>query len=120
MFGNFSRSDTFLPGKYYSIIDTICIWNHLQSCHLQKQPSRNVLKKRCTENTQQIYRRTPMPKRGFSKVACNFIEITLRHRCSPVNLLHICRTSFSKNTSGRLHSASYQLRKNRLKKILVT
>ena len=25
-----------------------------------------------------------------------------RHRCSPVNLLHIFRTSFPKNTSGRL------------------
>ena len=32
----------------------------------------------------------------------NFIEITLRHVCSPVNLLHIFRTPFSKNTSGRI------------------
>ena len=31
-----------------------------------------------------------------------FIEITLQHRCSPVNLLHIFRTSFLKNTSRRL------------------
>ena len=30
---------------------------------------------------------------------CNFIEITLRHGCSPVNLLHILRKSFLKNTS---------------------
>ena len=29
----------------------------------------------------------------------NFIEITLRHGCSPVNLLHIFRTPFLKNTS---------------------
>ena len=36
------------------------------------------------------------------KLLCNFIEITLRHGCSPVNLLHIFRTPFSKNTSGRL------------------
>ena len=37
------------------------------------------------------------------KWLCYFIEITLRHRCSPVNLLHICRTPFPKNTSsGRL------------------
>ena len=28
---------------------------------LQKQPSRSVLRKRCSENMQQIYRRTPMP-----------------------------------------------------------
>ena len=36
------------------------------------------------------------------KLQSNFIEITLRHRCSPVKLQHIFRTSFSKNTSGRL------------------
>ena len=33
------------------------------------------------------------------KLICNFIEIALRHGCSPVNLLHIFRTSFPKNTS---------------------
>ena len=32
----------------------------------------------------------------------NFIEIALRHGCSPVHLLHIFRTPFPKNTSGRL------------------
>ena len=32
----------------------------------------------------------------------NFIEITLRHGSSPVYLLHIFRTPFSKNTSGPL------------------
>ena len=56
----------------------------------------------------------------FLKLISNFIEITLRHGCSPVNLLHIFRTSFLKNTSGRLilrvdciifllEEASYQL-----------
>ena len=30
------------------------------------------------------------------------MEIALRDRCYPVNLLHIFRTSFHKNTSGRL------------------
>ena len=33
---------------------------------------------------------------------CNFIEIALQHGCSPVDLLHIFRTLFLKNTSGRL------------------
>ena len=32
----------------------------------------------------------------------NFIEITLEHGCSPVNLLHIFRIPSLKNTSGRL------------------
>ena len=35
----------------------------------QKPPSRRVLSKRCSENMQQIYRRTPMPKCDFNKVA---------------------------------------------------
>ena len=41
-----------------------------------------------------------MPKCDFNKVT--FIEITLRHGCPPVNLLHISRTPFLKNTSGWL------------------
>ena len=36
------------------------------------------------------------------KMQSNFIEITLRHGCSPVNLLHVFRAPFSKNTSGWL------------------
>ena len=36
------------------------------------------------------------------KLQSNLIEITLRHGCSPVNLLHIFRTPFPKNTSGWL------------------
>ena len=36
------------------------------------------------------------------KLQNNFIEITLWHACSPVNLLHYFRTPFNKKTSGRL------------------
>ena len=42
-----------------------------------------------------------MPKCHFNKVS-NFIEIALCHGCSPINLLHIFRTHFPKNTSGGL------------------
>ena len=58
-----------------------------------------VQRKRCSENMQQIYRRTPMPKFDFSKVAKQLIEIILWHGCSTVNLLYIFRTPFPKNTS---------------------
>ena len=34
-----------------------------------KQPSRGVLRKRCSETLQQIYKRTPMLKCDFNKVA---------------------------------------------------
>ena len=36
------------------------------------------------------------------KLQSNFTEIALRHGYSPINLLHIFRTSFRKNTSGWL------------------
>ena len=65
--------------------------------NVRKQPFIGVLEKRYSKNMQQIYTRTPMPKWNF-----NFIEIALWHGCSPVNLLHIFRTPFPKNTSGWL------------------
>ena len=56
---------------------------------LQKQPSRDVLSKRCSENKQQIYRRTPMPKCDFNKVACF-------HKCEHV--VQKCKYGFQKFT----------------------
>ena len=38
----------------------------------------------------------------FILLLCNVIGIKLLHGCPPVNLLHIFRTPFLKNTSGRL------------------
>ena len=46
------------------------------------------------------------------KLLCDVIEIALWHGCSPVNLLHVFRTPFLKNTSGWL------LLYTRLKKLL--
>ena len=65
----------------------------LEQKHIQKQPSRIVLSKRCSGNMQQIYRGTCMLKCHFNK---------LKHGCSPVNLLHIFKTLFPKNTSRGL------------------
>ena len=42
------------------------------------------------------------PSAISKKLHSNVIEITLRHACSPVNLLHIFRTPFFKNTYGGL------------------
>ena len=36
---------------------------------IRKQLSRGVVRKECSENMQQIYRKTPMPKCHFSEVA---------------------------------------------------
>ena len=53
-------SDLLIP-KCCIIKNLIFLW--------QKQPLRGVFKKRCSENMQQIYRRTFMPKCDFNKVA---------------------------------------------------
>ena len=42
---------------------------------LQKQPSRGVLRKRCSENMHQIYRRKPMSKCDFNKVALTVAKL---------------------------------------------
>ena len=45
-------------------------WGPMSSswiCSLQKQPSRAALMKRCSENMQQTYRKTAMPKCDFKK-----------------------------------------------------
>ena len=55
----------------------------LRSRSKQKQPSVGVLVKRFSENMQQTYWRTLMPKCDFNKVAKQ-----------PVNLLHIFRALF--------------------------
>ena len=58
---------------------------------------------KCSENIQQIYWRAPMPKCDLNlKLLYNFIEIALRHGCSPVNLLHVFKTLLYKNTYGGL------------------
>ena len=61
----------------------------LVSIKLQKQRLIGVPRKTCSENMQQMYRRS-------------LIRRTLPHGCCPINLLHIFRTSYPKNTSGRL------------------
>ena len=67
----------------HHFVKQLLLWN------TQKQPSRGVLKKRCSEN------------RCFATL----FEIALRHGCSPVNLLHIFKTSFFKN----VHNSTFML-----------
>ena len=62
---------TVLTGMMYAIFDIeVIIGNHqCFSFHKQKQSSGGVLRKRCSENMQQIYRKTSMSKCDFNKVA---------------------------------------------------
>ena len=68
-------------------------------------PCQRVIQRHFTEFT----KRTLLLKCDFN-LQSNFIEITQPHGCSPINLLHIYRTPFSRNNSGRLLliTATYQ------------
>ena len=70
----------------------------------QKQPFRGVLLRTCSENIQQIYKRTPMPKRDLNKV---------------VNLLLIFRTPFPKNTSAGLLLVLFMITKREYFKLFL-
>ena len=49
----------------------------------------------------------------LEKLQSNFIEIKIRHGCSPVILLHIVRAPFPKNTSeGLLLKYAYKVKAN--------
>ena len=54
--------------------------NILELKDLQKKPFRGVLRKRCSENMQQIYWRAPMPKCDFNNFNLNshFIMAVLK------------------------------------------
>ena len=54
--------------------------------YFPKQPPRGVLSKRRSQNMQQIYRRTTMPKCGFNKVANQIYWNHTSAGCSPVNI----------------------------------
>ena len=69
---------------YVAINNTCCV----AEFEFQKQLFRGVLVKRCSENMRQIYRRTPMPKFDFNKVAKQLDWNHYRHGCAPANLVH--------------------------------
>ena len=58
--------------QFKAFCDNYGLKSHIRqpTCYIKKkQPPRGVLKNSCSENMQQIYRRTPMPKSDFNKVA---------------------------------------------------
>ena len=78
---------------YVSTVGT----NRLRNSHSEVFLEKRVLK-RCSKFTG----KHPCRSEISIKLLCNFIKITLRHVCSPVNLLHIFSQPFLKNTSGWL------------------
>ena len=88
----FLKSDFYLPQHFW---------------YLQKQPPRVVPKKGVLKICSKYIGDHSCRSVISIKLQSNFIEITLWHECSPVNLLHIFRTPFPMNTSGRLRLQIY-------------
>ena len=64
-------------------------WNNMLSLKVssQRQPARGDLRKRWYENMQEIYRRTPMSKCDFNKVALQLFQHWLRNSWHFMNLI---------------------------------
>ena len=91
--------------KYLLKKESLLLMNSVYSRNVKKalkQLSRGVLSKSCSENMLKFTGEHSCRSVISIKLLCNFIEIALWHGCSPVNLLNIFRTTFSKNTSGWL------------------
>ena len=70
-------------------------------CSIKKQPPRSILWKRCSENMQQIYRGTSMPKCNFNKVKQLYSNRTSAWVFS-CKFAAYFQNTFPKNNSGRL------------------
>ena len=68
-------------------VDTQQMWK------IQKQPSRSILRKRCSENMQQIYRRKPMVKCDFNKTV-----LQLHWNCTSPWVFSCKFTAYFQNT----------------------
>ena len=73
------------------------VWDEA-NINIQKQPFRVFLGKGVRKIHSKLTREHPCRSVISIKLLRNFIEITLRHRCFPVNLMNIFRTTFYKNT----------------------
>ena len=73
---------------------TMCSWVSIRKLLIEK-PKAAILQPFCSKFTGEHPCRSVISIKLF----CIFIEITVRHGCSPGNLLHIFRTPFSKSTS---------------------
>ena len=82
-------------------VENISRTRHLSFRHTEAATHRCAWK-RCSNNMQQITEEHPCWSAISIKLQSNFIEIRLRHGCSPVDLLYIFRAPFLKNTSARL------------------
>ena len=88
--------------SYFDELKIIGIDNLGLSDNEQSQPPSGVLSKRCSENMQQMYRRTPLPKCDFNKVAKRLYWNHTLAWVFSCKFAACFENTFSKNTSGWL------------------
>ena len=97
----FNKSQTPMYSQIFTLDDAYFCNKRFRSRHLEV-----FLEKRCSENVQpwcSIFTGEHPCRSVISiKLQSSFIELALRHVCSPVNSLHIFRTPFPKNACGWL------------------
>ena len=100
------------PAYLFSKVEVIWVW-HLYLCvysslfllsttESRSSPPDVFLEKVVLKICSKFTGESPCRSVISIKLPCNFIKITLRHKCSLVNLLHIFRTPFPKSTSAWL------------------
>ena len=106
-------------GELYDENDRFCLkWGYKRRSTLRSSHPEVFLGKAILKICSKFTGKHPCRRVISIKLLCNSIEITLRHGFSPVNLLHIFRTSLYKNTSGGLFICQTYL--NIVHKTLIT
>ena len=90
------------PTQGFSALSTLRYLKFSEQQESRKLKRRQDPRRFTANCMQHIYRRITILKCNSIKLKSKFIEITLQHECSPVNLLHVFRKSFPMATSGGL------------------
>ena len=104
-FGGYTVKISYLKDKMRYGMRVHILLNNLASLgmyckYYQKQPPRGVLKKNCSENMQQIYRKTPIPKCDFNKFAKELYWNRTLAWVFSCRFAAYFQNTFSRNTSG--------------------
>ena len=87
--------------EFFLVLQWLCLCISANQAKRNRSSSPEVLLgKDVLEICSKCAREHPSRSVTSIKLLCSFIEIILRHGCSPVNLLHIFKTPFPTNTSG--------------------
>ena len=79
------------------VLGNILIYNSI----FRKQLDRRIIRKNYKSSRPEVLRKGVLKiwTKLTGTLLCNFIEVALRHGCSPVNLLHFFGTPSPRNTS---------------------